>query len=381
MNPPKVPLTTPYLDETAAEKIDKVLKSGWLTQGLLVTQFEGEVAQYAGIRHAVAFSSCTAALHVALLLSGVGPGDEVIVPSYTWIATPNVAQMVGATPVFADIDVSTFNVCADSIEAAITPLTKAVMPVHQFGLPADLEPIEDLARHYDLALVEDAACALGSRYKDKAVGSSGNLACFSFHPRKVITTGEGGMLLVDDDALAKRARMLLNHGASVSDRAKHKAGTVEALMAEEFSQVGYNYRMTDLQGALGVAQMEALQHILDLRRRRAEAYNEAFSRIPFLIPPQVPDYAWHNWQTYALRVSDDAPFSRDALAEHLLDAGIACRPGYMACHVQPVYRAIYPDLSLPETEKALRSVIILPLYPQMTDEEFSHVVDTITAFS
>jgi len=373
----KVPLTRPLVGPSEQELVASVIESGWLTQGPIVGEFENAVAAYLGVGHAVACSNCTTALHLALLLCGIGPGDEVIVPSYTWIATANAARMVRATPVFADIDLDTFNIAPLAIEEAITGRTRAIMPVHQFGLPADMDGMAEIARRHGLIVIEDAACAIGSHYKNRLIGSLGNLTCFSFHPRKVITTGEGGMLVTGDAGLAARARALLNHGASVSDLVKHKAGTVQALLAEEFAEAGYNYRMTNLQGALGVAQMERLVEILALRRMRAERYSTALSKVPYVIPPHIPGCVTPNWQSYVIRVSDDCPATRNEIAQHLLDVGVACRPAYMACHVQPVYRALYPDLRLPNTEKALDTVIILPLYPQMTDEEQDYVIKAL----
>jgi dTDP-4-amino-4,6-dideoxygalactose transaminase len=285
--------------------------------------------------------------------------------------------MVGATPVFADVDLGTFNITPETIESVVTPRTRAVIPVHQFGLAADMDGINECARRHGLQVIEDAACAIGSRYRGRHVGALGSLACFSFHPRKVITTGEGGMLVTDDDTLASRARTLINHGASVPDVAKHNAKTLAALSAEEFHDVGYNYRMTSFQGAIGVCQMKRLDDILESRRVLASRYNSAFAAEDYLIPPHVPDYAEPNWQSYAVRVADLCPVSRDEIVQRLLAANISCRPGYMACHSQPAYRSMHPAPQLPNTEKALSSVIILPLHPQMTDDQQDHVITTL----
>jgi dTDP-4-amino-4,6-dideoxygalactose transaminase len=253
------------------------------------------------------------------------------------------------------------------------------MPVHQFGLPADLEAISAVAKKYDLPILEDAACAIGSCYKDHRVGASGNMTCFSFHPRKVVSTGEGGMILTNNAEYAARGRSLINHGASVSDVTKHKERTVKGLREEEFPELGYNYRLTNLQGAMGVVQMQRLDALLSERINRAEFYNEALNDILHVIPTRIPAYTRSSYQSYVVRIADESRVSMNEAAQYLLDNGVACRPGYMACHVQPLYRQMYPNLTLPNTEKALETAMILPLFPEMRQEEQEYVVEQLAA--
>lgn len=369
----KIPITRPYIGEEEKELVLKVIDSGWVSQGPKVEEFEERFAEYAGARYAVATTSCTTALHAALSVSGVGPGDEVIVPSLSFIATANSVVHCGATPVFVDIDPATCNIDAGKIEGAITKKTKTIMPVHQMGLPADLDVIKAIAERYNLIVIEDAACAIGSAYKGRSIGGLGNIACFSFHPRKVITTGEGGMITTDDPDIASRLRRFRHHGMSVSDIERH---TADKIIIEEYPEIGYNYRMTDMQAAMGIVQMNKLPNILRIRRAIAAKYNNAFSKISCLRVPEVPVYAEHNYQSYWVELLNSAPVSRNELMERLLKKGISSRRGIMAIHREPCYSR--NNATLPETERITDNTIILPLYPSMTDEEARHVISSIS---
>ena len=272
----EVPFAKPYFTGTEGDVVAEVISSGWVSQGPKVRDFERTFAERVGALDAVATTNCTTALQLALYVSGVGPGDEVIVPSLSFIATANAVWQNNATPVFADVDPRTYNLDPASVERAITPRTKAIMPVHQLGLPADMDPLLALAHEHGLALVEDAACAVGARYKSRPVGSISPMACFSLHPRKVITTGEGGMIAVNDAEAAARLRKLRQHAMDVSDLARHSARDV---VIESFPERGWNYRMTDLQAALGLCQLEILDWILEERERQAKRYGQLLRRV------------------------------------------------------------------------------------------------------
>ena len=325
----QIPITRPYLAGGEQDAVAQVIASGWLSQGPKVLEFERQFAERVGSADAVATTSCTTALALALHVSGVGPGDEVIVPSLSFIATANAVWHCGATPVFADIDPLTYNLDPAAAEAAITPRTKAIMPVHQLGLPADMDAFFELTERNGLALVEDAACAIGARYKDTPIGSLGTLACFSLHPRKVITTGEGGMIAVDDPALAARLRRLRAHGMDASDLARHSARDV---VVESYPERAWNVRMTDMQAALGLCQLAALDHILERRRALAERYGEALAQLPHIQAPYEPPFASRTWQSYCVRIGPGAPVGRTELMRRLLADGIATRRGVMSIH-------------------------------------------------
>ncbi|MGE5197245.1 MAG: DegT/DnrJ/EryC1/StrS family aminotransferase [Deltaproteobacteria bacterium] len=368
-----IPITKPYIGEEEKRFISEAIDSGWISQGPRVAEFEEEFAVYAGSRHAVAMSSCTTALHAALVESAVGQGDEVIVPSLSFIATANAVVYCGAIPVFVDIDPKTCNLDPDFIEGAVTKKTRAIIAVHQMGLPADLDAIGKIAGKHHLKIIEDAACAVGSAYKGKKIGGHGNVACFSFHPRKVITTGEGGMITTDDPDSAVRLRRLRLHGMSVSDAERHAASKV---IIETYPEIGYNYKMTDLQASMGIAQLQKLPFIIDKRRQIAAFYNKELSRIPCVRVSRPPEYAFHNYQSYWIELADSAPVSRDMLMQKLLEKGISTRRGIMAIHLEDCYIKRYGRINLPETERITRNTLLLPIYPQMTSEEQNYVVES-----
>jgi perosamine synthetase len=374
----KIPITRPYFDDAEKAAVVGPLETGWVVQGPNVAEFERLFAEYTGAAHALATSSCTTALHLALAALGVGLGDEVIVPAFTFIATANVVEYQGATPVFVDIDLRTFNVTAEQIEARVTERTKAIIPVSLFGLSVDMQPVMDLAERRGLYVIEDAACAVGTRYRGKHAGTLAHLAAFSFHPRKVITTGEGGMVVTQNAAWAADVRARRSHGGALSDLERHGKG---AFALPDYNVLGYNYRMTDLQGAVGVAQMKKLDWIVERRRSLAYRYDEALYDLEGVLTPYVPEGYDHTYQAYVLLIDGDARLSRDDLARELLARGISVRQGTHTVHIQEYYRGKYglsPE-DFPISFHADRRSLTLPLFPAMTDGEQSYVVEQVRA--
>ena len=370
----EVPFARPYLTGKEGEAVAKVIESGWVSQGPQVQAFEAAFADRVGAADAVATTSCTTALHLALYGLGVSPGDEVIVPSLSFIATANAVWMCGAKPVFADIDPLTYNLDPDSAERAITSRTKAIMPVHQVGLPADMDPLTEIAERHGVAILEDAACAIGASYKGRSVGSLSPLACFSLHPRKVITTGEGGIIAVRDKRLGERLRQLRQHAMSVSDLARHNTKRV---VIESYPERGFNYRMTDMQAALGLCQLEILDEVLERRRVLAERYTSAIDSIAHLEAPYEPPYATRTWQSYCVRIGAGCRLTQAGLMQALLDDGIPTRKGVMAIHEEGAYFA--DPVELPNTEAATREIVMLPLFPGLTVDQQDYVIERLAA--
>lgn len=366
-----IPIAKMMLDKEEEAALVRVVRSGWLMQGSKVEEFEDRFAVYTGAKYAIAVSSGTAALHLALLACGIGRGDEVILPSFSFIASANSVIYVGARPVFVDIERRTYNIDIDKVTPAITKKTKAIMPVHQAGLPADMDKISHIAKKHKLVVIEDAACALGSEYKGKKIGANSKLTCFSFHPRKIISTGEGGMVTTDDIEQAEKIIGLRQHYLMYNSKNRKNN-----FVYQEYSRVGYNYRMTDLQAAIGLCQLNKLGIILKKRRELAAVYDRAFSGISYLEIPYVPEYAISNYQSYILRINREYAFVKRVVAK-LCKKGIMAKPGITSIHQQPCYKKEYSRLILPQAEEASSATIILPLYPQMTKKEQFYVTSNI----
>jgi len=369
------------MDEQEAEAARRPILSGWVTQGPEVAAFEREFADAVGATHACASSSCTTALHLALVALGVGPGDEVITVSHSFIATSNAIRYCGATPVFVDVDLATLNIEPALVEVAITPRTKAILAVHQLGMPCDLASLVAISERHGVPLIEDAACAIGSEIEwqgnwERVGKPHGEVACFSFHPRKLLSTGDGGMLTTSNAKLDRSFRLLRQHGMSVPDAVRHSSPRV---IFERYPVVGFNYRMTDIQAAIGREQLKRLPEIVARRRELAARYDERLQSIDGVIVPREPQWARSNWQSYAVRL--EASIDQRTLMQKLLDAGVSTRRGVMNIHRE----ASYPPgswragSSLSNSEHAHETAVVLPLYHQLTEEDQDRVVASLAA--
>jgi perosamine synthetase len=369
----RIQVMLPMLGEDEARAAAEAVRSGWVAQGPRVARFEQEFAASVGAGHGVAVSSCTTALHLALVVLGVGPGDEVIVPSLSFIATANAVRYVGATPVFADVELVTGNLTVETIDAVRTPRTRAVIAVHQGGVPADVAALRKAADGWGVALVEDAACAAGSTAYGRSVGTGALIAAWSFHPRKVITTGEGGMLTVDREDWAVRLRRLREHGMNVSAAERHASAQP---VLEAYLETGFNYRMTDIQAAVGLVQLGRLETIVAHRRVMAARYQELLSGIAGLRPVQDPPYGQTNFQSFWVLLTDEFGAGRDEALAELAAAGISARRGIMAAHLEPAYDGVQ-SAPLPATEQLTRHSLILPLHHALTGHDQERVVEVL----
>ena len=366
----RIPVMVPWLGEEEAEAAAEAVRSGWVAQGPRVAAFERAFAERVGAEHAVAVSSCTTALHLALVTLGLGPGDEVVLPSLSFIATANSVRYTGAVPVFADVELSSGNLTRATVDAVRTPRTRAVLLVHQGGVPADVDELRAACADWDLALVEDAACAIGATVGGKPVGHGALLAAWSFHPRKIVTTGEGGMVTTDDADRAARLHRLREHGMNASAAQRHASSTP---VLESYLETGYNYRMTDIQAAVGLVQLGKLDAMLARRRELAARYAELLADVPGLTPVADPAHGRGNFQSYWVLLARDFPVGRDELLALLAEAGISARRGIMATHLEPAY-AGHPAGPLPVTERIGRDSLILPLFHTMTGAQQDRVV-------
>lgn len=374
-----IPIAMPVLDASEADAAREAVLSGWVSQGPQVAAFEREFAALVDAPFACAVSNCTTALHLALTAINIAPGDEVITASHSFIATANCIKYCGATPVFVDIDPETYNIDPARVAEAITPRTRAILAVHQMGMPCDLSALVALAKRHDLILIEDAACAAGSQIRideqwDRIGKPHGDIACFSFHPRKVITTGEGGMLTTSNAEFDRKFRLLRQHGMSVPDTVRHGSSQV---IFEDYLVVGFNYRMTDVQAAVGRKQLERLPELVAQRRAAAARYGELLGNFEGLRLPTEPDWARSNWQSYCVRLPDR--LAQRAVMQSLLDQGIATRRGIMCSHREAPYAGTKPPHNLRQSELAQDHAILLPIYAQMTEDDQVRVATALRA--
>ncbi len=371
-----IPISLPVTGDEEWQALKEPLMTGWLTSGPKVRAFEKAFAERHQVKHAIAVTSATTALHLALIALDIKQGDEVIVPAFTWVSTANVVLYQGAKLVFCDINPSTFNLDPNQLREKISSKTKAIIAVHLFGLCAPMDEIKAITG--DIPIVEDGACAAGSAYKGIPAGGLGVIGCFSFHPRKSITTGEGGMITTNDDSLGERLKVLRNHGASISEEQRHQGP--KPYILPEFNVLGYNYRMTDLQGAIGKIQLKKLDYFIDQRAKWASVYSRAFKKIPWITVPSFSEDYRHGWQSYVILIDEEkAPISRNKIMEKLQESGISTRPGTHAVHMLGYYAnrySINPE-DFPGAQIANDKSISIPIHNRMEEEDFNYVINKI----
>jgi perosamine synthetase len=370
----QIPLMRPWLEEKEWEVIKDVILSGWVSQGPKVKEFEDKVADFVGAKYAVATNACTSAIHLGLRIQGVNYGDDVIVANTTCMANVNAIKMAGANPVFVDIDEETYNIDPGLIAKAITNKTKAILTIDQIGLASDLDSIKLVAKQHGLAIVDDAATALGGKYKGAYLGNHDLVTTFSFHPRKMITTGEGGMLLTNNIDIAEEARVLRATGASVSDLDRHKA---KGIILQKYYDCGYNYRMTDLQAAIGIVQMGRLPEILKERKRQADYFNQCFKDVKNISIPLVPEYADHAYSSYLVKISKEVNISIEDILVKMANKKISCRYGIMPLHREPYFQNKYNDSMFPVSCEIAKRTFFIPIFPGLKDEEMEYIVDSV----
>jgi perosamine synthetase len=374
MTAPFLPIAKPVMGEDEVAAVRQVLESGWLTQGPWVKRFEENFARRHGVKHAFAVTSCTTALHLALVALGIGPGDEVIVPAFTWVATANVVVHCGATPIFVDIKPGSYNLDPDAVARALSPRTKAIIAVHLFGLTADMDRLRAVLPDH-VAIVEDGACAAGADYHGKPAGGLGALGCFSLHPRKSITCGEGGVVTTDDDRLAALVDTYRNHGASISEEVRHRGPKPYEL--PEFKVFGFNYRLTDVQAAIATVQLEKLDRFIEERRVLAELYDARLQQFDWITAPSRPEGQTHALQAYVALIDEQrAPGSRNAVLAHLQASGIGGRPGTHSIVGLEVYRKTFgtDPANFPVSTRVEATSIALPLHNHMNEADVDRVV-------
>ena len=373
----QIHISLPSFNTAEYEAIKKPLESGWITQGPQVKKFENNFANYHNTPYSLATTSCTTALHLSLLALDIKAGDEVILPSFTWVATANVVLYCGATPVLVDIDKKTFNIDVNQIKEKITDRTKAIIPVHLFGLPVNIKEIRNIVGK-NIKIIEDAACASGAKYDGQYVGTYGDIAAFSFHPRKIITTGEGGMLITSSEEIWNKANILRNHGASISEELRHLGP--QPYILPEFNALGFNYRMTDIQAAIGIEQLKKLDGFIAERQHWANYYKEQLSDIKWIKTPYIPKNASHSLQAFVCYIDPNtAPISRNKIMEELQNKGISTRPGTHAVHMLSFYKKQYGynNEQFPNATNCVNNTIAIPLHNKMVKVDYDYVINAI----